>query len=228
GLQELISYMPPSITETANRHMQRLDEMQSTLDIQRDLGTYILETLVNFVVYRESDDDIKVTLDKEKFLSDYYIAHVTPPAYTPSLPFLVTMEPTNTLLMGDEVISTIPKREIDKFIKSSVDDLVPMPRESGVTSDSNYECDMPIPLPTTHVMEEIFDIYSPLGEQLVYFLMENEDVAGLPRHLFEDISSLDPPESTPVIDESTLLVTPPPASKQFSLRKVERFDSFFS
>ncbi|GKD07988.1 hypothetical protein Tco_1187673 [Tanacetum coccineum] len=44
----------------------------------------------------------------------------------------------------------------------------------------------------------------------------------------EDISSLDPPESTPVIDESTLLVTPLSDSKEISLRKVERFDPFFS
>ncbi|GKA77490.1 hypothetical protein Tco_0783951 [Tanacetum coccineum] len=44
----------------------------------------------------------------------------------------------------------------------------------------------------------------------------------------EDISSLDPPESTPVIDESTLLVTPLPDSKEISLREVERFDPFFS
>ncbi|GKB79640.1 hypothetical protein Tco_0946535 [Tanacetum coccineum] len=45
---------------------------------------------------------------------------------------------------------------------------------------------------------------------------------------FEDISSLDPPESTPVIDESTFLVTPLPDSKKFSLGEVERFDPFFS
>ncbi|GJY73261.1 hypothetical protein Tco_0477692 [Tanacetum coccineum] len=205
--------------------------------------------------------------------------------------------------------------------------------------------------------EENFDINSPLGEYVVDFLMENEDIAGLPRHLvkrlfshlvknpsstkrmfdeplgddskprsydvtfsnsifdfnddytlcydnplfdeeFEDISSLDPPKSAPLnyeplgnpdsvsksletsdlnleeltaeiglddsiptkIDDgyydsdggilflehllivetffdptptvlpkkSTLLVTPPPASKQFSLREVERFDPFFS
>ncbi|GJY01394.1 hypothetical protein Tco_0359546 [Tanacetum coccineum] len=36
---------------------------------------------------------------------------------------------------------------------------------------------------------------------------------------FDDISSLDPPESTPVIDETTLLVTPLPDSKKFSLRE---------
>ncbi|GKE47232.1 hypothetical protein Tco_1478490, partial [Tanacetum coccineum] len=37
-----------------------------------------------------------------------------------------------------------------------------------------------------------------------------------------------PPESTPVIDESTLLVSPLPDSKEISLREVERFDLFFS
>ncbi|GJU95518.1 hypothetical protein Tco_1320274 [Tanacetum coccineum] len=43
----------------------------------------------------------------------------------------------------------------------------------------------------------------------------------------EDISSLDPPESTPFIDESTLLVTPLFDSKEISLREVENFDPFF-
>ncbi|GJX02202.1 hypothetical protein Tco_0186115 [Tanacetum coccineum] len=56
-------------------------------------------------------------------------------------------EPTNTLLMGDEVISTIPARETNKFINSSVDDLVPIPRESEETSDSVLECDMPATTP---------------------------------------------------------------------------------
>ncbi|GJW26741.1 hypothetical protein Tco_0040552 [Tanacetum coccineum] len=42
----------------------------------------------------------------------------------------------------------------------------------------------------------------------------------------EEIGSLDPLESTPVIDESTLLVTPLPDYKEISLREVERFDPF--
>ncbi|GJY01643.1 hypothetical protein Tco_0359795 [Tanacetum coccineum] len=97
----------------------------------------------------------------------------------------LTNEPSDTLLMGDEVISTIPARETDKFIKSHVDDLVPIPRESEVTSDSDLECDMPAttPLPPTDVREEDFYINSPLGEYVVDFLMENVDVASLPRHL---------------------------------------------
>ncbi|GKC47707.1 hypothetical protein Tco_1065429, partial [Tanacetum coccineum] len=95
-------------------------------------------------------------------------------------------EPLDTLLMRDDVIITILKRENDKFIKSSADDLVPIPRESKVTSVyDDLECDMPvtIPLPTSDVREEVFDINSPLGEYVVDFLMENEDVASLPRHL---------------------------------------------
>ncbi|GKD87693.1 hypothetical protein Tco_1358847 [Tanacetum coccineum] len=132
-----------------------------------------------------SDDYTKVTYDKEQCLSDHYTAHVTPPAYTPFIPFLATMEPTDTLLMGDEVISTIPARETNEFIKSSVDDFVLIPKESEVTSDSVLECNMPTttPLPPTDNGEADFDINSPLGEYVVDFLMENEVVAGLPRHL---------------------------------------------
>nr|GEY98372.1 hypothetical protein [Tanacetum cinerariifolium] len=94
--------------------------------------------------------------------------------------------------MGDEFISTTPERENDEFIKSGVDDLVPIPMESEVTSGcDDLECDMHVntPLPTTHVREEDFDINSPIGEYVVDFLMENVDVADLPRHLVKQIFS---------------------------------------
>ncbi|GKE52541.1 hypothetical protein Tco_1487697, partial [Tanacetum coccineum] len=37
----------------------------------------------------------------------------------------------------------IPEMESDEFIKSSVEDLVPIPKESKDTSDSDKECDLP-------------------------------------------------------------------------------------
>ncbi|GKC09477.1 hypothetical protein Tco_1001087, partial [Tanacetum coccineum] len=104
----------------------------------------------------------------------------------------LTKEPLDTLLTGDEVISTILERQNDVFIKSSIDDLVPIPKESQVTSVyDDLECDMPvtIPLPTTDVTEENSNINSFLGEYVVDFLMENEDVAGLPRHLVKRLFS---------------------------------------
>ncbi|GJR64419.1 hypothetical protein Tco_0010484 [Tanacetum coccineum] len=109
-----------------------------------------------------SDDYTEVPFDDEQILRHHYIPQVTPLAYTPPPPFLTTMEPTYTFLMGDEM-----------------------------TSDSNLESDMPIntPLPTIDVREENFDINSPQGEYVVDFLMENVDVAGLPRHLVKQLFS---------------------------------------
>nr|GEU48135.1 hypothetical protein [Tanacetum cinerariifolium] len=53
----------------------------------------------------ESDDDTKVIFDEEQFLKQRNTAHVTPPslAYTPPLPCLFAMDPSDTLSMGDEV-----------------------------------------------------------------------------------------------------------------------------
>ncbi|GJW50728.1 hypothetical protein Tco_0092079 [Tanacetum coccineum] len=83
----------------------------------------------------------------------------------------LTMEPSDTFLMGDKVISTTPERENDKFIKFSVDDLVPIPRESEVTLVcDDLECSMPLdspPLTRLNVLgERNLDINLPLGEHL--------------------------------------------------------------
>ncbi|GKB78371.1 hypothetical protein Tco_0945266 [Tanacetum coccineum] len=91
------------------------------------------------------------------------------------------------LLIGDEVYLTLLPQGKMRILKSSVDDLVPILKESEVTSVcDNLECNMPVntPLPTTYIREEDFDINSPLGGQVVDFLMENVYVVDLPRHRF--------------------------------------------
>nr|GFA49208.1 hypothetical protein [Tanacetum cinerariifolium] len=47
-------------------------------------------------------------------------------AVTPSLP---TEEPVNSLSMGDEHLDTISETESDEFIKSSIENLIPIPKE---------------------------------------------------------------------------------------------------
>ncbi|GJQ91728.1 hypothetical protein Tco_0002867 [Tanacetum coccineum] len=63
------------------------------------------------------------------------------------LPLSVAITPdlstTDSLIMGDEHLSTIPEKESDKFIKSSVEDLVPIPSESEDTSENDSDCDLP-------------------------------------------------------------------------------------
>ncbi|GJS85711.1 hypothetical protein Tco_0752252 [Tanacetum coccineum] len=61
-------------------------------------------------------------------------------AITPVLP---TEEPDNSLSMGDEHLSTIPKTESNELIKSSDENLVPIPSESEDFSDIKSECDVP-------------------------------------------------------------------------------------
>nr|GFB15398.1 hypothetical protein [Tanacetum cinerariifolium] len=46
---------------------------------------------------------------------------------------------TDSLIMGDEHLDTIPEKESDEFNKSSVEDLVPNPREF----EDECECDVP-------------------------------------------------------------------------------------
>ncbi|GKC98625.1 hypothetical protein Tco_1168900 [Tanacetum coccineum] len=64
-------------------------------------------------------------------------------AITSSPPDLPTKEPEDSLIMGDEHLDTIPEKESDELIKSSVENLVLIPSESEVTSDNESECDVP-------------------------------------------------------------------------------------
>ncbi|GKA87604.1 hypothetical protein Tco_0809368 [Tanacetum coccineum] len=45
--------------------------------------------------------------------------------------------------MGNEELCTIPEKELDEFIKSSVEDLILIPSESKDTSESDNDCDLP-------------------------------------------------------------------------------------
>ncbi|GKA61971.1 hypothetical protein Tco_0761490 [Tanacetum coccineum] len=58
-------------------------------------------------------------------------------------PVSFIMEPEDSLIMGNEELSTIPEKESDEFIKSSVEDLIPIPRESEDTSGSDGESVLP-------------------------------------------------------------------------------------
>nr|GEU86478.1 reverse transcriptase domain-containing protein [Tanacetum cinerariifolium] len=70
------------------------------------------------------DDD-----DEESFtpLRDIIIYEL-PPCIVIT-PVLSTNEPKDSLIMGDEHLNTVPKKESDEFIKSSIENLVPNPSE---------------------------------------------------------------------------------------------------
>ncbi|GKA06047.1 hypothetical protein Tco_0685167 [Tanacetum coccineum] len=139
------------------------------------------------------------------------------------------MESEDSLNMGDEYLSTIPKKESDEFIKSSVKDLVSIPSESEDTSDNDNEIDLPFcinsvtfssplfnsnddftfsddeSLPEEDVLKENFKIYSnPLFEFNDEYI--SSDVNPLFNEVLEDIESEESYVSK--LDEPDLLVTP--------------------
>ncbi|GJW43169.1 hypothetical protein Tco_0071968 [Tanacetum coccineum] len=70
-------------------------------------------------------------------LGDIIARYSTSKAITPDLPI---EEPDNSLNMGDEHLDTIPATESDEVIKSSVENLVPIPSEfKGISDDT---CDV--------------------------------------------------------------------------------------
>nr|GFC01878.1 hypothetical protein [Tanacetum cinerariifolium] len=52
-------------------------------------------------------------------------------------------DPEDYLIMGNEELNIIPEKESDEFIKSSVEDLIPISSESEDTSGSDSECILP-------------------------------------------------------------------------------------
>nr|GEU88079.1 hypothetical protein [Tanacetum cinerariifolium] len=77
------------------------------------------------------DDDAEERSDS---LNDNIISGLPPfSAITPDEPVLSTEEPDNSLSMGDEHLDTILAMESDEFIKSGVENLIPIPR--GIDDD---------------------------------------------------------------------------------------------
>ncbi|GKE67163.1 hypothetical protein Tco_1521324, partial [Tanacetum coccineum] len=117
--------------------MQSLGEMLRQREQAANLSTHTPEPLRRFnsICYDDDDGD-KSTIPLNEIISQIPLSI----AITLVLP---TVEPKDSLIMGDENLSTIPEKESDKVINSSVEDLVPIPSDSEDRSDNNSECDLP-------------------------------------------------------------------------------------
>nr|GEX34708.1 hypothetical protein [Tanacetum cinerariifolium] len=122
---------------------------------------------------------------------------------TTSLPVLPTEDLEDSLIMRNEDLNTIPKKESVEFIKSSVEDLVPISCEFEDTSESESVDDEL--LSDEDIPEDNDKIYSnPLFECNDEYI--SSDVNPLFDEVLEDIECKD--SYYPNLDESTFLVTP--------------------
>ncbi|GKD60691.1 hypothetical protein Tco_1298200 [Tanacetum coccineum] len=105
--------------------------------------------------------------------------------------------------MGNEELSTIPENKSDEFIKSSVEDLIPIPRESEDTSDSDSESVLPSSDDFSPIFEEKSKTFSnPIFDSNNDFTSSDDESLSDE----DDIECEDSYDSN--LDESTFLVTP--------------------
>ncbi|GJY47342.1 hypothetical protein Tco_0436405 [Tanacetum coccineum] len=239
--QYSIDHQPQSIQEDLNQqrmndeciksHNDMIESRNELFKTMQSLFGMLREQAANLSTHTPEPsrrfNSICYDDEESTILLNAIISQIPPSiAITPVLP---TMEPEDSLIMGNEDLRTIPEKESDEFIKSSVEDLVLIPRESEDTSDSDKECDLPFcdnsvtfsnplfdanddftssddeSLPEEDVLEENFKIYSnPLFDFDDKYISIN--INPLFNEVLEDIESKDSYVSN--FDELALLVTP--------------------
>nr|GEU44940.1 hypothetical protein [Tanacetum cinerariifolium] len=105
-------------------------------------------------------------------------------------PILSTKEPDNSLSMGDEHLDTISATKLDEFIKSSVENLVPIPNESE--GNPGNTCDVPF-----HENSPPLDV---LKDQFEDFSDSNDDSASIDDDSFS-IDNIEYVETSPFDSE---------------------------
>nr|GFB39339.1 hypothetical protein [Tanacetum cinerariifolium] len=150
------------------------------------------------VCYDDDDDT-----ERSNSLKDNLISGLPPCfAIIPDEPVLSIEEPDNSLSMGDEHLDTIPATESDKFIKSGVENLIPIPSESegipehmcGVLSHDNS--------PPLDVSKDTIEDFSESNEE---FSSTDDDSFSI-----DDIDYVEasPPDSELVSSEVMEIVIP--------------------
>ncbi|GKB59639.1 hypothetical protein Tco_0915825 [Tanacetum coccineum] len=104
----------------------------------------------NHDIFYDGDDDEELLPDEIKRIQQI-LERTSFDAITPD--FLIT----DSLSMGDKHLSTILETESDELIKSSVENLVPIPSESEDFSDIDSECDVTVCDDFTTISNPFFD-----------------------------------------------------------------------
>nr|GEW25800.1 hypothetical protein [Tanacetum cinerariifolium] len=141
-------------------------EKLQQLEQVANLSTYLSKRFNSFCYDDDADEDYTI-------------------AVTPSLS---TEEPDNSLSMGDEHLDTILATKSDEFIKSSVENLIPIPSESEGIPDNM--CDVPFHenSPPLDVSKDRFEDFSDSNDE---FSLIDDDSFSIDNIDYVEASPLD-------------------------------------
>ncbi|GJZ71591.1 reverse transcriptase domain-containing protein [Tanacetum coccineum] len=199
-----------------NKYVQ---EEQGVQKEQEEQAAQSFTPYWNFPIIDDDDDD-EYTIQYREYLEK------SSKAITPDLP---TEEPDNSLSMGDEHLSTILETESDKLIKSSVENLVPIPRESEGIFDNMCDvpsCDKKHFDAESDLMESLLNrdtpiVYSP--KIRLSLLESRQDISLIDQLLYDDYASSD--DDTFYSEDIDYVEASPPDSELVSLEEVKDLDT---
>nr|GEX54309.1 hypothetical protein [Tanacetum cinerariifolium] len=188
GLREGFYLFCASRDENSSIDVPNPNSFNDPLNVA-NLSNHTPEPSRHFNFIYDDDDDYK-----ESTIPLNEIDSQIPPsiAITPVLP---TMEPEDSLITEDEDLNTIHEKKSDEVIKSSVEDLVPIPNDDFTFSDDESLSDEDVP-------KDNVKIYSnPL------FKFDDECISGDVNPLFDEVLE-DKDSYVSNLDEPDFLVTP--------------------
>nr|GEV20362.1 hypothetical protein [Tanacetum cinerariifolium] len=202
----IISGLPLFSAITPDEPVLSTEEPDNSLIAQKKLEEKQIEeeraakaqTWKLLVCYDDDDDE-----ERSDSLDDNIISGLPPfSAITPDEPVLSTEEPDNSLSMGDEHLDTILATESDEFIKSGVENLIPIPSESEGIPE--HVCDLLSHdnSPPLDVSKDQFEDFSESHEE---FSLTDDDSFSIDNIDYVEAS---PPDSELVSSEVMEIVIP--------------------
>ncbi|GKD49553.1 hypothetical protein Tco_1278529, partial [Tanacetum coccineum] len=128
--------------------------------LQQEQAAYV-RTLQRFNFIDDDDDDDEYSFATQEYLKKFLSA-ITP-----------DLLKSDSLIMEDKHLDTIPATKSDKLIKSSVEDLVHTPSESDGISES--ECDLPVCDYSSPKKDEVLDDIISIPYLVVSFPSETRN-----------------------------------------------------
>nr|GEZ77288.1 hypothetical protein [Tanacetum cinerariifolium] len=177
---------PLDVSKDQIEDFSKPNEEFSTIDDD----SFSIDT-IDYVVASLPDSELVSSEERSDSLDDNIISGLPSfSAITPNEPVLSTKEPDNSLSMGDEHIDTILATKSDKFIKSGVENLIPIPSESEGIPE--HVCDMPF-----HDNSPPLDVST---DQIEDFSESNKEFSSIDDDSFS-IDTIDYVEASPLDSE---------------------------
>nr|GEV37778.1 hypothetical protein [Tanacetum cinerariifolium] len=200
-IQEMENFNGMSIEINKKKELRQLEQAAN-------LSTYSTKPSRHYNSFCYDDDDY----EKSTITSNVFISQLPPSiVITTSPPVLPIEDPEDSLIMGNEELSTILEKKSNEFIKSSVEDLVPIHGKTMIFSNPLFDSNNDFAssdaesLSDEDVSIDKIKIYSnPLFDFDDKYI--SSDVNPLFHEVLENIKNKDSYDSN--LNEPDLLVTP--------------------